>query len=262
MRKYYTKIKQEFLDFKGYKVPEKYQSSFVCWGGGTEAQYIYKQFLKDIPLDGKILIIGVMGGRDYFFFKNHGYDVVAVDLGEQPDIDSIVIANVEDKLPFPDKYFDGIIIGEVLEHLKEDVKALNNLSSVLKDSGKLAVSIPFYNDWEEGHMRIHSPESGRRLLGMAGFGVEDYLERPAIIWLPILNFLLHIISLFSWWLTGKTAYPWLTDLIGKFEWKVGHLIWLRKIRSLSKPFGGYYLCHKQNVIDHLTVNKELYTLSS
>ena len=259
IKKLYKDIKQSYLDTLGYQVPERYLSTFVCWGGASEVQFIYKRFLHDIPPQGKILIIGVMGGRDYFLFKNLGYDVVALDLGKQPDIEPIVFANVEDELPFPDQYFDAIIIGEVLEHLKKDAEALSNLQRILKDTGKLVVSIPFYNDWEEGHMRIHSPKSGYRLLAMTGFDVEDYLERPAIMWSHFFNLVLHSTSLLSWLLTKKTSYAWLTNFVGNFEWAVGHLLWLRFVRRLSKSFGGYYLCKKQEIFDHIAVNKKLYT---
>jgi SAM-dependent methyltransferase len=247
----------------GYSVPERYTSSFVCWGGAAEVQYIYKTLLGDLAPGGRVLIVGVMGGRDYFLFKNLGCEVTALDLGPQPDIDPIVFANVENDLPFPDKHFDAVIIGEVLEHLKYDARALDNLRRILKDSGQLLVSIPFYNDSEEGHMRIHSPESGRRLFKISGFRVVDYLERPAFFWCRTLqNLVLHGISLLTWLFTRKTAYKWETAFVGRFEWSVGHLAWPRVVRRLTSAYGGYYLCEKDHPMDHVSLNRSLYTTAT
>jgi len=260
MKKKYQEIKEKYLELQGYTVPKMYQSSFVHWGGGVDVQYIYSKFLKDLPNNSKILVIGVMGGRDYFFLKNCGYEVTAVDIGTQPEITPITLCNIEEPLPFSESSFDAVLFGEVLEHLKHDVVALENVKRILKPTGKLIVSIPFYNDWEDGHMRIHSPLSGRRLLALSGFTVVDYLERPGVIWLNIFNWVQHGLSFLSYLLRGKSVYPLTTKLIGRFEWFWGHKIFLRPIRKLSKHFGGYYLCTKSSVaFDHISVNKDLYT---
>lgn len=228
-------------------------------GGGAEVQYIYQRLLEKLPTSSNILIVGVMGGRDYFFFKSLGHKVHAVDIGAQPFIEPITICNVEDSLPFQDEYFDAVIIGEVLEHLKFDVRALENLRRVLKPTGRLVVSIPFFNDWEEGHMRIHSPISGHRLLSLTGFGVIDYLERPGIAWPRGLNFISHAYNSLVYMLTGKTAYDFTVKTFSRIEWHLGHLQWPRSARRMSKHFGGYFLCEKIVEVDHLKINRDLYT---
>jgi SAM-dependent methyltransferase len=258
-RRNYRNLKNRYLQERGYVVPETYQSSFVHWGGGADAQYIFAQFLKDLPPKARILIVGVMGGRDYFLLKNLGYSTTALDIGPQPDIEPITFCNIEEQLPFADDTFDAVMIGEVLEHLREDVRALENIRRVLKPSGRLIVTVPFYNDWEDGHMRVHSPESGKRLLAMAGFTVVDYLDRPGLVWFNSINVVQHGISLLTYWLTGKTAYSWLTKLVGKLEWKLGHSLYLRPIRRFTRNFGGYYLCQKSDQFDHIAINKKLYT---
>jgi SAM-dependent methyltransferase len=255
----YRQIKESYIKELGYDVPENYRSSFINYGGAADVQFIYKQIFKNIPSSSKILIVGVMGGRDYFLLKNLGYNVAAIDIGEQPDIEPIIICNIEETLPFPKDTFDAVLIGEVLEHLKEDTRALNNISKVLKLNGIIVVSIPFYHDMEEGHMRIHSPISGRRLLSMGGFEVEDYLERPGIFWFRRGNYFLHGLNLISYTLFNKTIYSWLTNILGNFEWKFGHKLWLRPIRRISKCFGGYYVCKKAECFDYLDLNIKLYT---
>lgn len=71
-------------------------------------------------------------------------------------------------LPFKDASFDKVICSEVLEHVPDDVQGIRELVRVLKDDGKLAVSVPSYlteticwklsrdyHDKPGGHIRIY-----------------------------------------------------------------------------------------------------------
>lgn len=201
-----------------------------------------------------------MGGRDYFLFKNLGYDVTALDLGPQPGISPMVIANVEEPLPFEDGHFAIVLLGEVLEHLQEDAKALLNVRRVLRDDGRLIVSLPFFNDWEEGHMRVHSPASGTRLLAMAGFRVVDFIERPAVFDPRWLNYPIHALSAASFMLAGRTVYAASVSLYGRFAVRVGRQRRWRLLRRRSRHYGGFYLCVKDTSrLDHVGLNRRLYT---
>ncbi len=262
IQKIYKRIKNNYLDAMGYDVPERYWSSFVHWGCSAEVQYIFRRMLKNLSPEARILIVGVFGGRDFFLFSNLGFNVIGLDIILQPDIDRIVLANVENSLPFEKESFDAVIISEVLEHLCYDVHAIENLRRVLKHNGRLIVSLPFYNDLSEGHMRIHSPKSGERLLNMGGFEVQMLIERPGMISPNFLNPVQHGISLVSFLLTGKTAYPWLTNLIGLLSWKLGQWRWIRPIRRFSRHYGGYYLSRKSvSKLDHVAINRAAYTIS-
>lgn len=46
------------------------------------------------------------------------------------------------KLPFKDNYFDCVVCSEVLEHLDDDLKALQELRRVLKPNGILLITVP------------------------------------------------------------------------------------------------------------------------
>jgi SAM-dependent methyltransferase len=261
LRNVYAETRGAYLQGIGYSVPLAYQATFVNCGGAAEVQYIFERFLQGLPRDAKILIVGVMGGRDYFLCKNLGYQVVGLDVGPQPEIDNLIIHNVEDPLPFPDYSFDAAILSEVLEHLVRDGDALLNVRRVLKPEGRLLISIPFYNDYEISHIRVHSPMSVRRLLAAAGFQVLDYLERPGLVTLRKFNLLQHGASALCYAMSGKTLYAWTTSFSSKFEYWMGHKLWLRPLRSRSKAFGGYYLCRLGPRTDHLTLNRTRFTVS-
>ena len=48
-------------------------------------------------------------------------------------------------LPYPSSYFDFIIASEIIEHLKDDKKALLELKRVLKPGGILVITVPNKN---------------------------------------------------------------------------------------------------------------------
>jgi predicted SAM-dependent methyltransferase len=49
-------------------------------------------------------------------------------------------------LSFKDKQFDIIIHNHILEHMPNDIKFIKETMRILKDDGKIIVSIPFYKD--------------------------------------------------------------------------------------------------------------------
>lgn len=49
------------------------------------------------------------------------------------------------ELPFPDDYFDAIILSEVLEHLEDDAAALRELYRVLQPGAVLVITVPNAN---------------------------------------------------------------------------------------------------------------------
>lgn len=48
-------------------------------------------------------------------------------------------------LPFKDRMFDKIFCSEVLEHVPDDGMALSEIHRVLKDNGRLAITVPNHN---------------------------------------------------------------------------------------------------------------------
>lgn len=95
---------------------------------------------------GKVLDIGCGDGDYAYNLQNMGFDVLAGDM----DITRFRYKNqirfrkcdVNEKLPFEDKSFDFIVLAEVIEHVKNPYNVINELSRILKPSGKLILSTP------------------------------------------------------------------------------------------------------------------------
>lgn len=77
-------------------------------------------------------------------------------------------------LPFRSEVFDGVIAGEVIEHLPNDFALLIEAYRVMKPCGVLALSTPNgrkldQDDRRYGHLRIYSDNKLRGMLQSAGF---------------------------------------------------------------------------------------------
>ena len=86
-------------------------------------------------------------------------------------------------LPFADATFDAVILGEVLEHLEDDVSALREARRVLRSGGVIAASVPRNPAWFSssdrwaGHVRRYTREA---LLG--AFRDADLAVEHCIAW--------------------------------------------------------------------------------
>lgn len=78
-------------------------------------------------------------------------------------------------LPFGDGEFDGVLMAEVLEHVFNPVRSLEEILRVLKPGGKLLLTCPFVWPLHEKPYDFarYTPYALRKILGDAGFeGIE------------------------------------------------------------------------------------------
>ncbi|MCK6552210.1 class I SAM-dependent methyltransferase [Myxococcota bacterium] len=97
-------------------------------------------------------------------------------------------------LPFPDRSFDRVFALEILEHVPEPLRLLQEAARVLKDDGRLILSVPnpyYYMELvnelrgfpdTEGHIFAYPTASLNALLALAGLESEGvrgtYFEIP------------------------------------------------------------------------------------
>lgn len=72
--------------------------------------------------------------------NNTGIELISTDI--DPERKPDIVCDVCD-MPFPDNSFDAVFLIEVLEHVHNPPKALNEIYRVLKPGGKLIFSVPF-----------------------------------------------------------------------------------------------------------------------
>jgi SAM-dependent methyltransferase len=89
----------------------------------------------------------------------------------------VVQASAE-ALPFEDSAFDGAVLGEVLEHVEDDLAGLRETTRVVRPGGVVAISVPANPAWfgpsDEwaGHHRRYTRAALLELCSGAGLVVE------------------------------------------------------------------------------------------
>lgn len=75
------------------------------------------------------------------FEKQHSEKYITADI-ESP------LAKVKmdiHRIPFPDNHFDAVLCNHVLEHVADDIKAMNEIHRVLKPGGWAIMQVPFFS---------------------------------------------------------------------------------------------------------------------
>jgi ubiquinone/menaquinone biosynthesis C-methylase UbiE len=115
--------------------------------------------------------------------EDRGFDVVSTDVSAAAcDVlarrvrGPVIRADVT-ALPFMDAGFDAVVLGEVIEHVDDDVAALRETRRVLRPGGAVALSVPAHPDWfgpsDEwaGHVRRYTQDALTAACAAAGLDV-------------------------------------------------------------------------------------------
>lgn len=89
------------------------------------------------------------------------------------------VSDITDSSSLPKMLFDVAVCSDVLEHIKEDVKALENINRILKPKGHLIVTTPFgmknwtrHDNWAR-HIRRYELNELQKKLKQSGFNIEE-----------------------------------------------------------------------------------------
>ena len=145
--------------------------------------YSLVQQLKLSP-DAAILEVGCSAGPLLLQLQQAGYtnltgidlSETAIALGQERGLQTISIMDGA-TLSFPDAVFDLVIASDVLEHIKQDEKALQEWARVLKPDGKLIVFVPAFQHLWSGHdvinhhFRRYTRQQLKTIVAQAGLQV-------------------------------------------------------------------------------------------
>jgi ubiquinone/menaquinone biosynthesis C-methylase UbiE len=102
---------------------------------------------KTNPKDKKILTLGGGNAADLWFLADQN-EITLIDSSEsgikearKHGIEGSV-ADVTKPLTFPNNHFDIVILKDILEHVYDPIKILNEAKRVLKDDGYIVLSLP------------------------------------------------------------------------------------------------------------------------
>lgn len=160
-------------------------------GSGIRHRFIFT-FLQQTygvwPADMHILHFAPEAGFSEFFRSLRGVRYVGCDLQPCPErgLEQVDILNI----PHADNTFDLIVCIHVLEHIRDDLRAIRELQRCLKPGGKLLLAVPIYGkttfddpalDFEQrrlmygigDHMRLNGLDLQAKLAA-AGLQVKVY----------------------------------------------------------------------------------------
>jgi ubiquinone/menaquinone biosynthesis C-methylase UbiE len=133
-------------------------------------RFLLELFLSAKP-GRKVLNVGAGQGSFSSVLEDHGFDVTSTDVS--PPACRVLAERVRGPvaqadvtaLPFPESTFDAVVLGEVIEHVEDDVRALSEARRVLRPGGVAAISVPAHPTWfgrsDEwaGHKRRYTRDS-------------------------------------------------------------------------------------------------------
>ena len=147
--------------------------------GWRRERYI-QQFL-DLKPEDRFLDIGCASGRHTNMAAEIVKESYGVDISEEfikkakesGGKAKLMVADAA-KLPFDDDYFDKILCGEVLEHVRNLEVVVKEMKRVLKKGGIAVVTVPQRNADATVWKRIKNGILGRKTELLEDFSVEAY----------------------------------------------------------------------------------------
>src|SRR3989304_5595893 len=147
--------------------------------------------LENAVIKGRVLDVGCGTGSLVVKLSLHGYNVCGIDMSDEClEVTSrrlnLLQLNGRGEVKrgnalqvdYPDSFFDAIIAAEVLEHLEEDHKALQEFCRLLRPGGICLITVPsnqrLWDRWDEmaGHKRRYSKNDLIKLFTSHSFSIE------------------------------------------------------------------------------------------
>jgi SAM-dependent methyltransferase len=164
--------------------------------GEETSHEVILRWLSQMP-PARVLSLGHSGGLLSARIQALGHQVTALDAAQLADIaqrvDHFVLGDLDQPLPkeiLESEPFDVIIAADVLEHLRDPQRLLDELRDRLGHRGVLIASVPNFGHWyvrartvlgafgydnrgvlDRGHLRFFTRKSFARLLNDTGFSV-------------------------------------------------------------------------------------------
>jgi 2-polyprenyl-3-methyl-5-hydroxy-6-metoxy-1,4-benzoquinol methylase len=154
-------------------VPDEYELK----DGKDSSHAVILRWLSQRP-PGRVLDLGCSGGLLAERARALGHHVVGVDMLELPQVrgrmNRFIRADLDSGLPQEldeEGPFDVVLAGDVLEHVREPGRVLEQAHRILAPRGALIVSVPNVGHW---YVR------GRMLLGMFDYDQRGPLDRTHV----------------------------------------------------------------------------------
>jgi len=150
----------------------------------TRKEFIYKKMDKYIAKFSEIIEIGAGTGNVSRYLQQNGYKNICVGEMHLNGLKYAKSYGIKEcyqfdllEVPFVDE-FDTVCMFDVLEHIENDVLALQNVRQMLKTNGKIVITVPAHmwlwnkDDVTAGHKIRYTKNKLKTKLEENGFTIE------------------------------------------------------------------------------------------
>lgn len=172
----------------------------------------HNKMIKYVGKGKTVLEIGCGKGAVTRHLKRNGCYIIGIELNEEYAeearnfCENLIIGDVESLsgLNLPEEYFDVILYGDVLEHLKNPHEVIKKFSRYLKKDGYIVVSTPNIANWrirfnllfgkfeyqnsgilDRTHLRFYTKKTLKKMIRNSEFKIVKFDIAPSLP-LPIL----------------------------------------------------------------------------
>lgn len=167
----------------------------VHWWYQLRSESVVK-WAQCLPAGATILDVGSASGGNTLLLSNLGFNLTSLemsDLGFEIQLKKgiNVIQGDATKLPFKSSSFDAVLCLDVLEHIKNDVTALEEMYRVTKANGKFLFSVPedpkMWSDHDESvnHVRRYLRDDFEKKISSVGFRISNTRSSVVLLKWPI-----------------------------------------------------------------------------
>lgn len=181
-RGYFEGEKKTYL--RGYVTPQK-ERAFARYLGWIER-------VAPIGQCGRVLDIGCAYGLFLRLLDDRGLETYGIDISEHAIGEArkytrakLIVADIEEEIPYPDDYFRFISAFDLIEHVHSPYDLLCELNRVLESGGRLALTTPntgsvmrllqggrWHGFTDPTHIQLFGRTSLRLLLEATGYQVH------------------------------------------------------------------------------------------
>ena len=141
--------------------------------------------------NGNVLDVGCGEKPFYKYIKDKTDEYIGFDHPDTPhDKQKIDVFGTADNLPFNSNYFDVVILTQVIEHMEDPSKTLDEIYRVLKPGGKLILAWPFMFPVHEAPRDFYRYTSyGMEYLAKQSNFSEVQINPSSGFWITVFGFL-------------------------------------------------------------------------